>query len=62
VKTRNPQDNQQTEGKRKGKGKRVRGVMIKKDANNVGEGKNEKKKVTFLCNICTNNHLTQQFP
>jgi hypothetical protein len=34
----------------------------KNRANNDGEGKNEKKKVKFPCNICMDDHLTHQFP
>jgi hypothetical protein len=60
--TKNPKDNQQSEGKIKGKGKKGKGGNDKKVANNVGEGKNEKKKVKFPCNICTDDHLTHQFP
>jgi hypothetical protein len=33
-----------------------------KVANNVGEGKNEKRKVNFSCKIFIDNHLTHQFP
>jgi ribosomal protein L44E len=60
VQSKNPKGNQQTEGKRKSKKKKGKGD--KKAANNVGEGKNEKRKVKFPCNLCTNSHLTHQFP
>jgi hypothetical protein len=54
----NPKGNQQPKGKRKAKGNKGKGD--KKVANNVGEGKNEKKKVNFLCKLCTDDHLTHQ--
>jgi hypothetical protein len=56
----NPKENQQSEGKRKSKGKKGKGD--KKVANNVGEGKNEKKKVKFPCKLCVDDHLTHQCP
>lgn len=56
----NPKGNQQSEGKRKPKNKKGKGD--KKDVNNVGKGKNEKRKVNFLCNLCMDDHLTHQFP
>jgi hypothetical protein len=56
----NPKGNQQPEGKIKAKGKKGKGD--KKVANNVGEGKNEKKKVKFPCNLCMDDHLTHQCP
>jgi len=55
-----PMGNYQSEGKRKSKGKKVKGDT--KAMNNVGKNKNEKRKVKFPCKICTNNHLTHQFP
>jgi hypothetical protein len=58
----NPKGNQQPEGKIKGKGKKGKGGNDKKVANNVGEGKNEKKKVKFSCKLCTDDHLTHQCP
>jgi hypothetical protein len=60
VQSTNPKGNQQTKGKRKPKIKKVKGD--KKVANNVGEEKNEKRKVKFPCNICTKDHLNHQFP
>jgi hypothetical protein len=60
VQSTNPKGNQQSEGKRKYKNKKGKGD--KKAVNNVGEGKNEKRKVKFLCNLCTDDHLTHQFP
>jgi hypothetical protein len=39
-----------------------KGKGDKKAANNSGEGKNEKRKVKFLCKICTDDHLTHQCP
>jgi hypothetical protein len=60
VQSTNPKGNQQTEGKRKSKNKKGKGD--KKVVNNVGEGKNEKRKVKFLCKLCTDDHLTHQFP
>ena len=56
----NPKGNQQPEGKRKAKGKKGKGD--KKVYNNDGEGKNEKKKVKFLCIIFVDDHLTRQCP
>jgi hypothetical protein len=56
----NPKGNQKTKGKRKSKNKKVKGD--KKVVNNVGEGKNEKRKVKFLCNLFTEDHLTHQSP
>jgi hypothetical protein len=52
----NPKGNQQTEGKKKQKNKKGKGD--KKAGNNVGEGKNEKRKVNFPCKLCTDDHLT----
>jgi hypothetical protein len=52
----NPKGNQQTEGNRKHKNKKGKGD--KKDANNVGEGKNEKRKVKFPCKLCTDDQLS----
>jgi hypothetical protein len=40
--------------------KKVKGD--KKAANNVGEGKSEKRKLNFACNICTEDHLTHLCP
>jgi hypothetical protein len=60
VQSTNPKGNQQTEGKRKSKNKKGKGD--KKAANNVGEGKNEKRKVKFPCKLCMDDHLTHQFP
>jgi hypothetical protein len=60
VQSMNPKGNQQSEGKRKSKNKKGKGD--KKVVNNVGEGKNEKRKVKFLCNLCTDDHLTHQCP
>jgi ribosomal protein L44E len=60
VKSTNPKGNQKTEGKRKYKNNKGKGDN--KAMNNVGKGKNEKRKVNFLCNICTDDHLTHQFP
>jgi hypothetical protein len=54
----NPKENQQSKGKIKGKGKKGKGGSDKKVANNVGEGKNEKKKVKFLCKLWLDDHLT----
>jgi hypothetical protein len=45
VQSMNPKGNQQSEGKRKSKNKKGKGD--KKVVNNVGEGKNEKRKVKF---------------
>jgi hypothetical protein len=56
----NSKGNQQTEENRKAK--RMKGKWDKKDVNNVGEGTNGKKKVKFPCKLCTNDHLTHQFP
>jgi hypothetical protein len=52
----NPKGNQQFEGNRKSKKKKGKGN--KKVVNNVGEGKNKKRKVKFLCKICMDDHLT----
>jgi hypothetical protein len=60
VQSTTPKANQQTEGKKKHKNKKGKGD--KKAANNVGEGKTEKRKVKFLCKICTDDHLTHLFP
>jgi hypothetical protein len=60
VQSKNPKGNQQTEGKRKHKNKKGKGD--KKAANNVGEGKNEKRKVKFPCKLCMDDHLTHQCP
>jgi hypothetical protein len=60
VQSTNPKGNQQPKGKRKGKVKKCKGD--KKDMNNFGEGKNEKRKVNFTCNICMDDDLNNQFP
>jgi len=60
VQSKNAKSNQQPKGKRKSKRKKDKGD--KKAANNANEGKNEKKKVKFLCNICTDDHFTYQCP
>jgi hypothetical protein len=60
VKSKYPKGNQQTDQKRKYKNNKGKGD--KKVMNNVGEGKNENRKVKFLCNICREDHLTHQFP
>jgi ribosomal protein L44E len=60
VKSTNPKGNQQTEGKRKSKNKKGKGD--KKVVNNIGERKNEKRKVKFPCKICMDDHLTHQCP
>jgi hypothetical protein len=36
--------------------------FTKKATNNIGKGKNEKRKVKFLCKLCMENHLTHQCP
>jgi hypothetical protein len=56
----NPKGNQQFEGKKKYKNKKGKGD--KKVVNNVGKGKNEKRKVNFLCHLCIDDHLTHQCP
>jgi hypothetical protein len=58
VQSKNTKGNQQTEEKRKYKNKKGKGDN--KDTNNFGEGKIEKRKVNFLCNLCMNDHLTHQ--
>jgi hypothetical protein len=58
VQSTNPKGNQQSKGKRKSKNKK--GKEDKKVANNIGEGKNEKRKVKFLCKICMDDHLNHQ--
>jgi hypothetical protein len=60
VQSKNPKGNQQIEGKRKSKNKK--GNRDNKAANNVGDGKNEKRKVNFLCDLCMDDHLTHQCP
>jgi hypothetical protein len=60
VKSTTPKDNQQTKVKKKQKNKKGKGD--KKDANNVGERKTEKRKVKFLCKFCADDHLTHLFP
>jgi hypothetical protein len=60
VQSTNPKGNQQTKGKRKSKNKKGKGD--KKVVNNVGKGKNEKRKVKFLCKIFIDDHLTHQCP
>jgi hypothetical protein len=55
-----PKANQQTEGKKKQRNKKGKGDQ--KVANVVGEGKTEKRKVKYLCKICTNDHLTHLCP
>ena len=70
----NPIGNQQLgRNKKKGRGENRKGGMNndikpKDNANNdrlkvnVGEGKKEKKKVKFPCNICIDDHLTHFSP
>jgi uncharacterized protein YecA (UPF0149 family) len=60
VKMMNPKENQYSKGKRKSKGNKGKGDT--KDANNDGEGKNEKRKVKFPCKLCVDDHLNRQFP
>jgi hypothetical protein len=48
------------EGKKKQKYKKGNGD--KKVANNDGEGKTEKRKVKFLCKLCTDDHLNYLCP
>jgi hypothetical protein len=60
VQSKNPKGNQQTDRKRKYKNKKGKGD--KKAVNNVGEGKNENRKVKFPCKLCRDDHLTHQFP
>jgi hypothetical protein len=60
VQSTTPKANQQTEGKKKQKNKKGKGD--KKAANNVGEGKTEKRKVKFPCKLCTDDHLTHLCP
>jgi hypothetical protein len=65
VQSTSPKDTQQPGGKnKKGKDKKGGGnnnENYKSDAN-VGGAKKEKKKVKFPCNICSEYHLTHEFP
>ena len=61
-----PKGTQQPGGKnKKGKdkkgGEKNKNKNVKSDAN-VGGAKKEKKKVKFPCKICSDDHLTHQFP
>jgi hypothetical protein len=60
VKSTTPKSSQYMEGKKKQKKKKGKGN--KKDANNVGEGKTDKRKVNYPCNICIDDHLNHLFP
>jgi hypothetical protein len=48
----NPKDNQQSEGKRKGKGKRVRGVMIKRLLTMLVREKMKRRRLSFRVSFC----------
>ena len=60
VQSTTPKANQKTEGNKKQRNKKHKGD--KKVANNVGEGKIEKRKVKYTCKLCTDEHLTHLCP
>ena len=66
VQTSNPKGNQQSNGKRKGRGnkKNQEGKgNANKPGNGAGEGRREsKKKVKFPCKLCNGDHLTHLCP
>ena len=65
VQTSNPKENQQSEGKKKGRNKK-KGKNGKGNANksneHVGEGPKDKKKVKFPCKLCAGDHVTHLCP
>jgi hypothetical protein len=54
-----PNATQQPDGKKK---QRKKGKGGKKPTNNVDRGNTEKQKVRYMCNLCTEDHLTHQCP